>query len=74
MRTITMQLCAMLLVSAIPVMAASLEVGDPAPDFSLQASDGQTYQLSEFRDKQAVVIAWFPKAYTSGCTRLFQTH
>ena len=45
-----------------------LKVGDPAPDFTLQASDGKTYTLSEYRDKKAVVVAWFPKAYTSGCT------
>jgi thioredoxin-dependent peroxiredoxin len=45
-----------------------LNVGDQAPDFSLQASDGKTYKLSDFRGKQAVVLAWFPKAYTSGCT------
>jgi peroxiredoxin Q/BCP len=43
-------------------------VGDMAPDFTLQASDGKTYTLSDFRGKQAVVVAWFPKAYTSGCT------
>ena len=47
---------------------ADLKVGDPAPDFSLQASDGKTYKLSDFKGKQAVVIAWFPKAYTRGCT------
>ena len=43
-------------------------VGDLAPDFTLQASDGKAYTLSDFRGKQAVVVAWFPKAYTSGCT------
>ena len=45
-----------------------LKVGDPAPDFNLQASDGKTYKLSDFKGKKAVVLAWFPKAYTSGCT------
>ncbi len=45
-----------------------LKVGDPAPDFSLQASDGKSYKLSDFKGKQAVVLAWFPKALTSGCT------
>jgi peroxiredoxin Q/BCP len=50
------------------VNAAELEVGDPAPDFSLQASDGKTYSLADFKGKQAVVIAWFPRAFTSGCT------
>jgi peroxiredoxin Q/BCP len=43
-------------------------VGDLAPDFTLKASDGKTYTLSDFRGKQAVVVAWYPKAYTSGCT------
>lgn len=48
--------------------AADLEVGDPAPDFTLAATDGKTYTLSDFKGKQAVVLAWFPKAYTRGCT------
>ncbi|MEP5567774.1 MAG: peroxiredoxin [Halioglobus sp.] len=48
--------------------AQSVGPGDSAPDFSLQASDGKTYTLSDYAGKQVVVIAWFPKAYTSGCT------
>jgi len=48
--------------------APELKVGDQAPDFSLQGSDGKTYKLSDFKGKKAVVIAWFPKAFTSGCT------
>ena len=48
--------------------APELKVGDQAPDFSLQASDGKTYKLSDFKGKKAVVVAWFPKAFTSGCT------
>ncbi len=44
------------------------EVGDPAPDFALKASNGKTYKVSYFRNKQAIVLAWFPKAYTRGCT------
>src|SRR5262245_28057589 len=47
---------------------AELKVGDPAPDFSLKASDGKTYKLADYKNKQAVVVAWFPKAFTSGCT------
>ena len=42
-----------------------LKVGDQAPDFTLQASDGQTYSLSKLRGK-SVVLAWFPKAFTGG--------
>ncbi len=48
--------------------AAALEVGDKAPDFSLQASDGQTYSLSQFLGKRPVVLAFFPSAFTGGCT------
>ena len=48
--------------------AAELKVGDTAPDFTLQASDGKTYKLSSFKGKKAVVVAWFPKALTAGCT------
>lgn len=54
------------LVAAVPALA--VEVGEPAPQFSLQASDGKTYSLSDFQGKQAVVIAWYPKAFTKGCT------
>ena len=46
--------------------AADLKVGDAAPDFSLAGSDGKTYKLSDYEGKQAVVIAWFPKAFTGG--------
>jgi peroxiredoxin len=42
-----------------------LKVGDPAPDFTLQASDGRTYSLSKMRGR-TVVLAWFPKAFTAG--------
>lgn len=47
---------------------AELKVGDAAPNFTLQATDGRTYTLADFKGKQAVVLAWFPKAYTRGCT------
>ncbi|HEY7501174.1 MAG TPA: peroxiredoxin [Vicinamibacterales bacterium] len=48
--------------------APELKVGDQAPDFSLPASDGKSYKLSDYKGKKAVVVAWFPKAFTSGCT------
>ncbi len=56
------------LLMAMPSSAAELSVGDTAPDFTLQASDGKTYKLSQFKGKQPVVVAWFPAAFTRGCT------
>lgn len=57
---------------AVAMLASSvgmaLEVGDKAPDFTLQASDGKTYSLSDFAGKQPVVVAFFPAAFTGGCT------
>ncbi len=53
---------------AVPELSA-LEVGDQCPEFSLEASDGQTYSSKDFVGRVPVVIAWFPKAFTGGCTR-----
>ena len=41
-------------------------VGDIAPAFTLSGSDGKTHSLADFKGKQAVVLAWFPKAFTGG--------
>jgi peroxiredoxin Q/BCP len=46
-------------------MTDELKVGDTAPDFSLEGSDGKTYTLRDLQGT-AVVLAWFPKAYTGG--------
>ena len=46
--------------------AEPLKAGDPAPDFTLPGSDGKTYKLADFKGKRAVVVAWFPKAFTGG--------
>ncbi len=46
--------------------AQELKVGDPAPDFKLLGSDGKTHSLADHKGKQAVVLAWFPKAFTGG--------
>ncbi len=54
--------------AATPSAAGDLKVGDAAPNFTLQASDGKTYTLADMKGKQTVVLAWFPKAFTQGCT------
>lgn len=66
-------LLAALAAFAIVNINAELKVGDDAPDFSLQGADGKTYKLSEFKGKQAVVVAWYPKALTGGCTKECQS-
>jgi peroxiredoxin Q/BCP len=46
--------------------AVELKVGDAAPAFSLPGSDGKTHSLADSTGKKAVVLAWFPKAFTGG--------
>jgi hypothetical protein len=74
---LSIALAAMLIVGLPPVWVdgptgssaatqVSLAPGDAAPPFTLEGSDGRTYRLADFRGKQAVVLAWFPKPFTSG--------
>jgi peroxiredoxin Q/BCP len=46
----------------------ALEVGKKAPDFTLLDENGETVKLSHFKGKR-VVVFFYPKAMTSGCTR-----
>ena len=43
-----------------------LKVGDPAPEFSLRATDGKAYKLSDFKGKKNVVLAIYVLAFTGG--------
>jgi len=45
----------------------TLNIGDPAPDFSLPTDTGATVKLSDFRGKR-VVLYFYPKDDTGGCT------
>ena len=58
-------LLATVVIFSTAAAAQELKVGDPAPDFTLQASDGHTYTLSNLKNK-TIVLAWFPKAFTGG--------
>jgi peroxiredoxin Q/BCP len=49
-------------------MHRSIDVGDLAPDFELQAASGQTVRLSAFRGRKNVVLFFYPKDATAGCT------
>jgi cytochrome oxidase Cu insertion factor (SCO1/SenC/PrrC family) len=48
-----------------PPRVPTLKVGDVAPAFALQGSDGKVHRLSDYKGK-TVVLAWFPKAFTGG--------
>ena len=49
--------------------STTLEVGAPAPDFALQNQAGETVSLADFRGTQAVVLYFYPKDDTPGCTK-----
>ena len=58
----------LLLLSCAAVAAAQtrLKTGDMAPDFKLPSTTGQPITMGEFRGKKAVVLAFFPAAFTGG--------
>jgi peroxiredoxin Q/BCP len=45
-----------------------LSIGAPAPDFSLAATNGTTFTLSDYKGKKAIVLYFYPKDDTPGCT------
>ena len=47
---------------------STIKEGDTAPDFSLPSTSGETISLSDFKGKQAVVLYFYPKDSTPGCT------
>ena len=47
---------------------ASIGVGATAPDFTKTTQDGETITLSQYRRDKAVVLYFYPKDETSGCT------
>lgn len=65
-RFLAVALLGLIMTSTRPLSAADLKPGDEAPAFSLEGTDGKTYSLSDYKGKEAVVVAWYPKAATSG--------
>jgi peroxiredoxin Q/BCP len=64
-----------ILFSSILLLAASTafstdmpKVGDKAPDFSAPASDGTTVHLSDYVGKGPIILYFYPKDDTKGCT------
>src|SRR5262245_57331334 len=71
MRTLLVTLCSAvaLLAQAQAPPKTTLKVGDMAPDFTLPSTAGKPVTLSEFRGKKNVVLAFYPAAFTGGCTK-----
>ena len=44
-----------------------MEVGDPAPDFELEANDGSIIKLESFKYKNNVVLCFYPKNHLFAC-------
>jgi thioredoxin-dependent peroxiredoxin len=59
-----------LTVPALPMEEKDGELteGNIAPDFTMKNRDGKTMKLSELRGKKNVVIYFYPKDFTPGCT------
>lgn len=57
------------LLLGLALAGADLHVGDVAPDFTVKDVDGRTRTLSELVTGGPVILAFYPKAGTSGCTR-----
>ena len=47
---------------------ASVKVGDPAPEFALKSQDGDVVRLSDLLGRGSVVVYFYPKDKTPGCT------
>jgi peroxiredoxin Q/BCP len=46
-----------------------LAVGSTAPDFTATLDDGSSFQLADYRGRQNVVLYFYPKDFTRGCTK-----
>jgi thioredoxin-dependent peroxiredoxin len=51
------------------IAMARIQVGDPAPDFTIKTHAGEEIRLSQFRNQKAVVLFFYPKDNTAICTR-----
>lgn len=48
---------------------AAIEVGNAAPDFERNDQNGEPVRLADYRGERAVVLYFYPKDETPGCTR-----
>ena len=58
-----------LFLSALSVFATPPKAGDPAPLFTGQDQDGRDFKLADHIGKQIVLLYFYPKDFTGGCTK-----
>jgi peroxiredoxin len=63
-----------LTISAQQPPKTHLKVGDAAPDFTMPSTAGKPVKLSDFPGKKNVVLAFYPAAFTGGCTKEMQAY
>ena len=63
-----LNLLAAVLLAAAPA-AAALKAGDKAPDVTAPLSDGTTFRLSEWLGRAPLILYFYPKDNTPGCTK-----
>lgn len=58
-----------LLLAGFTALAEMPQAGDAAPAFAGKDQDGKTLQLSDFAGKKVVLLYFYPKDFTGGCTK-----
>ncbi|MBI1352705.1 MAG: redoxin domain-containing protein [Acidobacteria bacterium] len=73
---LTRMFVAALALSAVAALPAEtkVKVGEMAPDFTLPSTQGGDVKLSQFRGQKNVVLAFYPAAFTGGCTKEMQAY
>jgi peroxiredoxin Q/BCP len=56
------------------LLSATPTVGEIAPDFTVKDIDGKELTLSKLVEQGPVIVAFFPKAFTGGCTKEMQAY
>src|SRR5438876_2778608 len=71
MKTATLRMTALVLALSLGacLRAETPKTGDKAPDFDAKDQDGKTWKLSALAGKQIVLLYFYPKDDTPGCTK-----
>ena len=56
-------------ITALTAFAATPKAGDPAPLFTGQDQDGKEFKLADLVGKKIVLLYFYPKDFTGGCTK-----